>query len=342
MKGRVIALGRWAGHKAAALIEDGRLEDLIVDDGGPLAPGAILRAVCTRPMKGQGGMMLELPGGVSGYLRKGRGLAPGRALLVQVSGRAEDGKAVPLSPRLLFKSRYAILTPEAPGINISRRIRDDEARVRLLEVAHDAMAGSDSGLILRSLAESADPDVIADDIAALRALAEQVLADPGQGPEFLVDGPDAHALAWRDWPAPELLAEAGTAFADHGVDDMIATILAPEQRLKGGGIAYVEPTRAFVAVDVNTAGDTSQAAGLKVNIALARDLPRLLRCRGLGGQVIIDFAPMAKKDRPALEQVLRAAFRRDDIETALAGWTPLGNYELQRKRARVPVPPEAG
>jgi Ribonuclease G/E len=37
------------------------------------------------------------------------------------------------------------------------------------------------------------------------------------------------------------------------------------------------------------------------------------------------------------EDALRAAFRRDDIETVLAGWTPLGHYELQRKRARVPL-----
>ncbi|MCB1331935.1 MAG: ribonuclease E/G, partial [Maritimibacter sp.] len=79
------------------------------------------------------------------------------------------------------------------------------------------------------------------------------------------------------------------------------------------------------------------AAGLKANIALARELPRQLRCRGLGGQIVVDFAPMPKKDRPALEQVLRAALRADPVETALAGWTPLGLCELQRKRERRPL-----
>jgi Ribonuclease G/E len=90
-------------------------------------------------------------------------------------------------------------------------------------------------------------------------------------------------------------------------------------------------------VDVNTGPDTSPAAGLKANIALARELPRQLRLRGLGGQVVLDLAPMPKKDRRVFEDALRAAFRRDDIETVLAGWTPLGHYELQRKRARVPL-----
>ena len=46
---------------------------------------------------------------------------------------------------------------------------------------------------------------------------------------------------------------------------------------------------------------------------------------------------MAKKDRRAFETALRQAFRGDDVETALVGWTPLGHYEMQRKRARWPL-----
>ena len=72
-------------------------------------------------------------------------------------------------------------------------------------------------------------------------------------------------------------------------------------------------------------------------MAAARDLPRQLRLRGLGGQIILDVAPMPKKDRRGVETTLRAAFRADETDTVLAGWTPLGNYELQRKRARQPL-----
>ena len=99
----------------------------------------------------------------------------------------------------------------------------------------------------------------------------------------------------------------------------------------------IEPTRALVAVDVNTGPDTSPAASLKANIAAARDLPRQLRLRGLGGQVVVDFAPMPKKDRATLDQVLRAAFKGEGAETSLAGWTTLGLYELVRKRDRLPL-----
>ena len=90
-------------------------------------------------------------------------------------------------------------------------------------------------------------------------------------------------------------------------------------------------------LDVNTGADTSPAAGLKANIAAARDLPRQLRLRGLGGQIVVDFAPMPKRDRAAVEQQLRAAFRGEAAETSLAGWTPLGMFEIQRKRDRLPL-----
>ncbi|HHL20614.1 MAG TPA: ribonuclease G, partial [Aliiroseovarius sp.] len=246
MKGRVIALDVLAGRKVAALVEDGVLEDLLVSDDTPLAPGAICRAICARPMKGQGGMMVDLPGGARGYLRKGKGLKTGAAVLVQVTGRAEDGKALPVSERVLFKSRYAIVTPGAPGINVSRRIRDEEVRVRLLEIAHEEMAqaGMDAGLILRSAADGADPGAVADDIAAMRDLAQAILADAsGDTAQLLLDGPDAHHIAWRDWPEPDLMADAPGSLAEHGIDDMIATLLAPRQALKGAGFAYIEPTR---------------------------------------------------------------------------------------------------
>ncbi|MGB2893589.1 MAG: ribonuclease E/G, partial [Albidovulum sp.] len=76
---------------------------------------------------------------------------------------------------------------------------------------------------------------------------------------------------------------------------------------------------------------------LKANVAAARDLPRQLRLRGLGGQVTVDFAPVPKRDRAALDQQIRQAFRGEAAETSLAGWTPLGNFELQRKRDRLPL-----
>jgi len=343
MKGVLVCLGELAGRTAAARIIDGVLDDLLIDaePAAGFAPETILRARLGRPMKGMGGAFVDLPGGQTGFLRQTKGLAPGQSLLVQVSGPREDGKALPVMTRLLFRSRHAILTPDAPGLNISRQIRDEERRAVLDALAHAAMAGAADtlGLILRSACDAADDAEIADDIASVRALAEAVLADVAGVPEVLVDAPDAHERAWRDWadPMPDMVDDDPDAFDRQEVIDMVAALLRPEVALPGGGSMVIEPTRALVAVDINTGPDTSPAAGLKAAIAAARDLPRQLRLRGLGGQVVVDFAPVPKKDRHIVEQALKAAFRRDGAETVLAGWTPLGNFEIQRRRDRLPL-----
>ncbi len=340
MKGRLLVLDEIAGRQAAALMVDGRLEELAIDPDGDVAvPGAIYRAVADRPVKGQGGIFVKLPSG-SGFLRQISGVAPGQRLLVQVTGPTEPGKALPVTTRLLFKSRFAIVTPDAPGLNISRRIKDDDRRVELSALAETGMQGADErlGLILRSGCMDAEDTAIAEDIAAMRGLAEAVLADVTGGPELLVDGPSAHDLAFRDWldPAVDDADTDPESFDRHGVTEVIEALLSPRVPLEAGASMMIEPTRALVAVDVNTGPDTSPAAALKANIAAARDLPRQLRLRGLGGQIIVDFAPVPKRDRHILDQVVKAAFKSDG-EANLAGWTTLGLYELTRKRDRLPL-----
>lgn len=338
MKGSTVHLDRIDGRLAAARLVDGRLDDLLVaPDEDVSLPGAIYRGIVERPMKGQGGVTLRLPGGTA-FLKKARGLRPGQPLLVQVTGFAEDGKAVPVTSDPVFKSRHVIVTPGKPGYNVSRMIRDEEAREVLLALIHD-VAGppGELGVILRSATDAAAPDEVAEDLAAMLDLAHRVAGDEGHEPELLADGPDPHMLAWRDWPTPDALFADPGNFADHGIDAMVEALAHPRVDLPGGAWMTVEPTSALVAVDVNTGSDTSLAAGLKADIACARALPAALRCRGLGGQIAVDMAPAPKKDRRTIESVLRAAFRADPVDTTLAGWTPLGHFELQRRRERLPL-----
>ncbi|SHG99158.1 ribonuclease E/G [Marivita hallyeonensis] len=335
MKGQLIALDHVNGVEAAALMVDGRVEDLFVASDLP-APGTIYRAIVERPMKGQGGMFLRTPDG-SAFVRQVKGLSPGQPLLVQVTGYAEPGKAIPVTAKVLFKSRYAIVTPDAPGINVSRRIKDDDARETLLEIAHEAMHDGGFGLILRSSCDGADADEIAGDVTAMANLAAQVTADAQGDAETLVEGDGPHLLAWREWTDKAEIDTAEGSFERHGVLDVLDALRTRDVPLGARASMAVEPTRALVAVDVNTGGDTSPAAGLKANLAAVKDLPRQLRLRGLGGQVVIDPAPTAKKDRRKIESALRAALKRDSVETTFVGWTPLGHIELQRKRDRLPL-----
>jgi ribonuclease G len=343
MKGVAIAVEPLArGGFAVARMVDGRLDDLIVDPPqGDLAPrpGAVYRAIPGRPMKGMGGVMVSLGAGRTGFLREAAGIPPGKPLLVQIATWAEPGKAPPVTRRLTLKGRYAILTPGAPGINLARGL-GGAARDRLQALAAEALSGAPEtlGLIVRSNGAGAPDTEIRAEIAALRRTAASLVAGE-EAPDLLLDAPDARTEAWREWPeaTTERLEPAEGAFTAHGVWEAIDALLSPRVPLAGGASLVIEPTAALVAVDVNTGADISPAAGLKASIATARELPRQLRLRGLGGQIVVDFAPFPRKDRVAVETALRSALRDDGIETNIAGWTPLGHLELLRKRARRPL-----
>ena len=338
MKGSLIAFDSFRGRRAAARMVDGRLDDLLIDPPEDrIRPGTIYRAKVGRPLKGQGGAMVETPDGPL-FLRQAKGIGQGETVLVQTGTFAEPGKATPASLKLLFKSRYVIVTPGAEGANIARSIRDEQRRVELRELLDEIDLAEGTGLVIRSQAAEAEDEAIAADIRQTLNIAGQVMSEPRTGrPETLLVGPDAAELAWRDWPTPDASDPDEGSFSRHGIIEAIEALEDPRESLAGGTFMFVEPTRALTAIDVNTGGDTSQAAGLKANLAAAAALPRALRLRGLGGQIVIDTAPAPKRDRRQIEQALTRAFRTDPIETSIVGWTPLGHIELQRKRERLPL-----
>lgn len=358
MKGRVIVLNTDPRH--AALVVDGQIEDVLLVSGQPNAPmpGEIRSAKVMRKI--QGAAFLDLGDQLVGYLRDTRDLDTQQCFAVQISSVPEPGKAIPVDRRLLIKGRHLILSPGAPGVNVSRQIRDPDERDRLQSAiqAHD----DGTGVIVRSAARDVPEQVLQAEFGALR----KRLVDDAGAVGQVFEQYEPQTIALREWTStlPDMIAVSdrtaaelarhpmveadpeladciepgdGDPFDHFGVWDEIEKLKSPRADLPSGGWMAIEATRAMVTVDVNTGDQFSGGAGMTANVEAARALPRQLRLRGLGGQVIVDFAPMKKAHRKKIEEVLKAAFRRDPIETSLAGWTPLGNFELQRKRERRPL-----
>ena len=104
MKGSLIAFDTFRGHRAAARMVDGKLNDLLIDPPDDrIRPGTIYRAKVGRPLKGQGGAILETPDGPL-FLRQAKGIGQGESVLVQTGTFPEPGKATPANLKLLFKA----------------------------------------------------------------------------------------------------------------------------------------------------------------------------------------------------------------------------------------------
>lgn len=122
------------------------------------------------------------------------------------------------------------------------------------------------------------------------------------------------------------------AVGDAGFDELIEQAVGGEFAIAGGMLS-IERTRAMTMIDIDGGGDP-----LALNLAAAREIPRLLRLLDIGGQIGIDF--LALPDRAARQAVDAAlAEACDEIgvheRTALNGF---GFAQIVRPRLGPSLP----
>lgn len=156
------------------------------------------------------------------------------------------------------------------------------------------------------------------------------------------DGEPPQLIARHESDEEMLLAKPADSALRAKLDAAIEEVLARAAPIPGGGLLSIEPTAALVAIDVDAgaragSGDPERFA-LDLNIAAAREIARLIRLRGLGGLIAIDFVNMRTKSHlKALDEAVRAAFAGDPWGVQLGGLSRFGIYELSRGQLRTPL-----
>ena len=133
--------------------------------------------------------------------------------------------------------------------------------------------------------------------------------------------------------------EADVKWADEADVDIEAAIEAAQSRdvpLKGGGRLRIEPTAALTAIDIDSAGRTSNAGrklALDVNLAAMPEIARQIRLRGLGGNIVIDCLHLrSQPDRKAVEGALKKALKPDPARIDVLPLSRFGLIEMARQR----------
>lgn len=119
--------------------------------------------------------------------------------------------------------------------------------------------------------------------------------------------------------------------------EAIVEALEVEVTLPGGGQLLVEPVRTLTAIDVNSAAATGRTGieqtALAVNLEAAREIPRQLALRNLGGVIVVDFIDLQNRNkRDQIISTLREAVGIDPAIEWVGNMSRLGLVELQRKR----------
>ena len=109
--------------------------------------------------------------------------------------------------------------------------------------------------------------------------------------------------------------------------------------LKCGGYLVIEPTEAFISIDVNTGKYVSkkkpEEGFREVNLEAAEEIARQLRLRNLSGTILIDFINMQNPDHnEELLGILRKFTKKDPVQTEVIDMTKLHIVEATRNKVR--------
>jgi len=299
----------------------------------------------------------------------------GQTLMVQVIKDPIGTKGARLSTQISIAGRMLVFLPQDNHIGISQKIGSPELREqlrsRMIALAGDPAEGG-GGFILRTNAEDASDEALADDIAYLRktwnAIREQGLANPpgtllhedlnlaervlrdlanDSTQTIRIDSKmqfdDLRAFGAVFTPSSsgklELYKGERPIFDLFSIEEEVARALSRRVDLKSGGYLIIDQTEALTTVDVNTGGFVGarnfDETIFKTNLESAGAIARQLRLRNLGGIIIVDFIDMTREDH---QQAVLAEFRKqltkDRTKVTVSGFTQLGLVEMTRKRTR--------
>lgn len=125
----------------------------------------------------------------------------------------------------------------------------------------------------------------------------------------------------------------------YSIDKHIESALRERIWLKSGAYIIMQPTEAFVSIDVNTGKFDGkkrlQETFLKINIEAAQEIAKQLRLRNLSGICVIDFIDLEQEeDKKILLNIFKKFLDKDPIPTNLVGMSKLNLVELTRKKIK--------
>jgi ribonuclease E len=296
----------------------------------------------------------------------------GQEVIVQVIKEGIGTKGPTLSTYISIAGRYLVLMPGLNRIGVSRKIQDEEARIRLREILHDLKPPHGLGFIIRTAGIDRNKRELQNDLAYLLRLWQVMVrrirklkspAEIYQESDMItrtirdvftsdidtiwVDEPNAfaHAEEFLQIVMPRYAQrikhydQKEPIFHKYHIEEEITRIQQKKMPLPMGGSIVIEQTEALVAIDVNSgnfrADNNAEETAYQMNLQAAKEIARQLRLRDLGGVIVNDFIDMRdEKHKRGVEKALRDALKRDRARTKILRISQFGLIEMTRQRIR--------
>ena len=298
-------------------------------------------------------------------------LQQGQELMVQVLKDALPNKGARVTTQITLPGRSLVLLPGVSHLGISRRIEDEEQRLRLRTLLAELQPPG-AGLIVRTAGEASGRAELESDLAYLQKLWQRVRrrGERVSAPTLVhrdldlalrvvrdyltsdysviwVDGEEIYErlVDFVDQMQPSMLGRVKLFEQDSGlferfsIDNEIEAALKTKVWLKSGGHIVIHPTEALVAIDVNTGRYVGRRnledTVLTTNLEAVQEIVRQIRLRNLGGIIVIDLIDMEEPEhREQVSLVLASEMAKDRARNKVLSISEFGLVEITRKRTR--------
>lgn len=308
------------------------------------------------------------------HREEGARLREGDELLLQIDVNAQKTKLPRADGELNLPGRYLAFTTRDPGWHVSRKLKTEEKDRILAVFSAQNCEPEDFGVIVRTNAAQAEDEALISEFYSLQEQLRQILQSgrisaagtclyrPPALWAHLLDRIPCTPDTVIESDHPELLDQVRRMFAKeaeqpvyklyqeqklplwqmYGLGKVLEQLTAKRVWLKSGASVIIEPTEAFVAVDVNSgkySGKLSrEEAARKINLEAAPEILRQIRLRQLSGTILIDFINMKEGGHiQELMQCLKDNAAEDPVKTTIVDMTALGIVEATREKRYPPL-----
>ncbi len=303
-------------------------------------------------------------------------IGTGDEVIVQIEREAVKTKPPTLSCILDISGKYLVLCVGKKGVSISKKIKDKKEKERLHEIL-SPYESEHYELIARTNSAGVPKELLEEEFLELDKKYHEIVmqgihrtvfsklyeTEPlylekiknmykkdavfiETDSEVLYEKMDRYIKEhhWQEQCQVSLWKEENGKFsAVYNIEKTLEKALYKRVWLKSGGYLVIEPTEAFVSIDVNTGKAIGkkkdiEAHFLKINLEAAKEIAVQLKLRNLSGIIIVDFIDMKSPEaNEELMRVFRQELKKDSVPTKLVDMTKLGLVEVTRKKQRKPL-----
>ena len=294
---------------------------------------------------------------------KAQGIKKGDEILVEIIKEPLGNKGAKVTKNISIPGRFMVITKEETGIKISKRIIDEEEKIRILKTINKINGYS---ITIRTAAVEATEEELLEEksnlvneIEALekklkystnlgKAYGENLILTKvlreniGKSCKIIVDNEvdfkEVNNYLEND---SDIILEKYEGYRNlfdiYGIEKEIIKLRHKKVSLNCGGNIVIDKTEAMYVIDINTAknikGKSFNKTILETNIEAAREIGRQIRLRNLAGIIVIDFIDMRDYSQKNLVmEELKKSLEEDKGNVKVFPFTELDLVQISRKR----------